>query len=85
MNDGDLIAFDTELNSLINKYKSSYKEVIDMNDADFVEFDAELRLLMNKYIPVPESDYEEVIDDTGKVKDELVDFIDGLRTRLGEE
>ncbi len=56
-----------------------------MNNGDLIAFDAELRLLKNKYIPEPASDYEEVIDDTGKVKDELVDFIDGLRTRLGEE
>ena len=54
-----------------------------MNDGDFVAFDTELHLLINKYIP--ESNYEQVIDDTGKVKDELVDFIDELRNRLGDE
>ena len=60
-----------------------------MNDGDFVAFDTELHLLLNKYIT--ESNYEEVIDDTGndqtyfKLRDELVDFIDGLRTRLGDE
>ena len=60
-----------------------------MNDGDFVTFDTELHLLINKYIP--ESDYEEVYgDDTGndqtyfKLRDELVDFIDELRNRLGE-
>ena len=60
-----------------------------MNDGDFTAFDTELHLLINKYIP--ESNYEEVIDDTGndqtysKLRDELVAFIDGLRTRLGDE
>lgn len=59
-----------------------------MNDGDFTAFDTELYLLLNKWIP--ESTYEEVIDDTGqdqtyfKLRDELVNFIDELRNRLGE-
>ena len=61
---------------------------VNINDGDFTAFDSELHLLINKYIP--ESNYEEVIDDTGndqtyfRLRDELVDFIDELRNRLGE-
>ena len=57
-----------------------------MNDGDFVAFDTELYLLINKYIP--ESNYEELIDDKDqtyfRLRDALIDFIDELRNRLGE-
>ena len=57
-----------------------------MNDVDFVTFDTELHLLINKYIP--ESNYINHLELNGtyfRLRVELVNFIDELRNRLGEE
>jgi len=57
-----------------------------MNDGDFVTFDTELHLLINKYIP--ESNYINHLELNGtyfRLRVELVNFIDELRNRLGEE